>query len=236
MNAKKKVELTALALGAGALLVLGWSLGRSARAEAPRPAAQADLHDHPHPTAARAPARPAARPAASAPVIAADAPLVEATPGVLPPPVLHPRAPEEWQGMKVDLSLQPPCLEALHCGQAMACDLAAHRCGPCAADADCGAGEACVLDHCVLDSNVACRRRSDCGEDALCVLSGLSPGARGNAEMRAYCQSNTDGEREETPPGEDQATARVPASAPEHPEVYGGRLLDALRAEQEGVP
>ena len=47
-----------------------------------------------------------------------------------------------------------------------------------------------MLDHCVLKQNVRCRSRRDCtevGSDALCVLSGYSPGPRGNSAMTAEC-------------------------------------------------
>ncbi|MCB9649703.1 MAG: hypothetical protein H6730_24360 [Deltaproteobacteria bacterium] len=233
MTAKKK---TAILLSAGALLTLGWFTGRSARIEAPAPVAHPEHHEH-QPSAGRpafVPAAPRAMAASAAPTVkAADA---EATPGLLPPPRFHPRAAEEWQGMKVDLSLQPPCMESFHCGQAMACNVAEHRCGPCEVDADCGSGEACVLDHCVLDSNVSCRHRADCGEDALCVLSGLSAGVRGNAEMRAYCQSNTLGTPEEAPTAEHDSSATHPAEPQEHPTVYGGALLESLRAEADAEP
>ena len=48
-----------------------------------------------------------------------------------------------------------------------------------------------MLEHCVRVALVACRGRADCIAGELCVLSGISADARGNADMRAYCQGKT---------------------------------------------
>lgn len=104
---------------------------------------------------------------------------------------LHPRDPDEWQGMLVNTAVQQYCEATDFCGLALSCS-PEQRCGPCTEDSQCASGEACVLDHCVIAENVTCRTRSDCahlGDDALCLLSGLTGGdPRGNADMRSFCQ------------------------------------------------
>jgi hypothetical protein len=96
---------------------------------------------------------------------------------------IHPRASTEWQGMLIDLAGMPPCEG--YCQQALAC--LEGMCGPCEADADCLAGEACVIDHCVISERVECQRAGDCPPDEVCMLSGLSEDRRGNREMEAHC-------------------------------------------------
>ncbi len=109
-----------------------------------------------------------------------------------PEDCLHPRDPDEWQGMLVDICLRATCDEPARCGLALAC--VGGYCGPCAEDSDCATGEACVLDHCVLSDNVACRSSRDCEGDALCILSGSTGGAaRGNEDMTAYCNPSGGG-------------------------------------------
>lgn len=153
----------------------------------------------------------------------------ELSPGLLPPPTYHPRAPKEWQGMLVNTSLQAECGTASHCGLAMAC--LSGRCGPCMLDGDCAAGERCVLDHCVKAGNVACRSRADCGGEALCVLTGYSPDPRGNEEMRANCLSTTGGV-----PQDESAVARPTLPPGRPPPIQPRALLDSIhaRASEEG--
>jgi len=110
----------------------------------------------------------------------------------------HPRPPDEWQGMRVNLTLQATCEESAGCGLAMACRDG--RCGPCEVDSDCAGGEVCVLDHCVRRELANCRRRADCGYGELCFLSGYSPEARTNADTRPTCLAGTGGD-EELPAG-----------------------------------
>lgn len=102
-----------------------------------------------------------------------------------PAPKYHPRDLTEWQGMLVDLSLQANCELSTQCGLAMACHDG--KCGPCTRDDQCGTGEGCVLDHCLLQSGIGCRSRRDCAPDELCVLSGYSDDARSNGELTAQC-------------------------------------------------
>jgi len=64
-------------------------------------------------------------------------------------------------------------------------------CAPCEGDSQCEAGEACILNHCVPHERVACRRRADCTEGGLCLLSGYSSGVRGNEDMHAYCAASS---------------------------------------------
>lgn len=111
----------------------------------------------------------------------------------------HERNPHEWQGMLVDMSMRQVCDQTTSCGLALSCSDDG-QCGPCAVDDDCAGGEACVLDHCLPASQVACTSRDDCahiagmGDDAYCVLSGLTGGEhRGNSQMRAHCQASAGG-------------------------------------------
>ncbi len=205
------------------LLLTGWLLGGQARA-----------HTEGSVTAPTPPPGRAYVPAANAGrmlVVQAESPRTD-KPGFLPASDFHPRDPEEWQGMKVDLTQQPPCMESAHCGQAMACNLATNLCGPCEADNDCSKDEACVLDHCVKSVKVTCRGRLDCADGALCVLSGLSPGPRGNTDMASQCLEGTRGGSEAP------ANVEGPAVHPEdliqtHGIVYGAKLLESLRESSE---
>jgi hypothetical protein len=115
----------------------------------------------------------------------------------LEPPRFHVRPEGEWQGMLVNLNVQPPCDGPGLCGMALACKNG--RCGPCEFDAECGPGESCVLDHCLRSANVRCHRTADCGPQSTCILSGYSTGARGNADMRAYCLALESGAGQSAP-------------------------------------
>jgi hypothetical protein len=150
---------------------------------------------------------------------------------VLAAPVYHPRPAEEWQGMLVDLSLQPGCDRPDGCGLAMAC--IAGRCGPCRIDGECAAGESCVLDHCVPGAGVGCRSVSDCAEDEVCVLSGYSPGPRGNDALTAYCQTRSGGVEDEDEPRPEPPFDAQPIPRP----VSAGALRESLRLEvgEEGA-
>src|SRR5690606_36385366 len=90
-------------------------------------------------------------------------------PGEGPPIEYASRDPREWQGMLVNTTFQALCDTSARCGLAMACN--AGRCGPCAHDSDCASGEVCSMQHCVVSSLAACRSRSDCPGDELCILS-----------------------------------------------------------------
>lgn len=104
------------------------------------------------------------------------------------PASYYPRPESEWQGMLVDTAHQSYCDgKASSCGLAMACT--DNRCGPCLEDSDCGLGESCVLDHCIVSEQMECRSSADCGPGSLCVLSGYSADPRGNADTRSYCQT-----------------------------------------------
>lgn len=104
----------------------------------------------------------------------------------VPAPRYHPRSPDEWQGMLVDLNARPPCDVSERCGMALAC--IDERCSPCSHDSHCGEGEVCVLDHCAKAALVSCRSRRNCPSADLCILSGYTGGTpRGNEDMRAYC-------------------------------------------------
>jgi hypothetical protein len=135
---------------------------------------------------------------------------------------LYPRDPDEWQGMRVDVSmLQVECRTSEQCGMAMRCHDG--RCWPCQADTDCASDEACVLEHCLRSSAVHCRSRRDCGAEMLCVLSGYSADPRGNADMSADCVRSTGG-RPQVEDGEERVGVAAPL-----PPVLAEDLLAALR-------
>lgn len=96
-----------------------------------------------------------------------------------------PRPAEEWQGLPV-CPPRPPCTKSENCSFALAC--VDGKCDACTSDEQCAPGEGCVLDHCVQTAQISCHVRADCPEGELCILSGISNGLRGNADMRAYCQ------------------------------------------------
>jgi hypothetical protein len=100
-------------------------------------------------------------------------------------PRWFPRAPDEWQGMYVDLDMAPSCNESVDCGLALAC--VKGHCTACRRDDDCARGEGCSIDHCLPLNALECRRRGDCDEHHLCMLSGISPDPRGNETMRSTC-------------------------------------------------
>jgi hypothetical protein len=103
------------------------------------------------------------------------------------------RAPEDWQGMLVNLAAQPECEATERCGLARVCK--GGVCTACDADSECARGEVCVLDHCVLADRVSCRRKADCGRDAQCILNGYSFDPRGNGSMEARCVEHRSGTR-----------------------------------------
>jgi hypothetical protein len=117
------------------------------------------------------------------------------------------------------------CEASERCGLATAC--VTGRCGACRLDAECASGEACALEHCVLATRVACRGRADCSEGELCVLSGISADARGNSDMRAYCQGHGIDVVQSREAYDDNQRARVGVPAPPRPVTPQG-LLDAL--------
>ncbi len=120
---------------------------------------------------------------------------VRGSPGLGPPPRVIPRAAGEWQGMLVDVTFPQVCSRSSQCGLALACKSNGF-CGACASDSDCAAGEKCVLDRCLLASNVSCRTHADCPEGNLCILSGFTPGGRANRDMRSYCNPSWGGTKQ----------------------------------------
>jgi hypothetical protein len=168
-------------------------------------------HDHHH-------AQVADHAPTSAPFDPTDIALTDAA-----QPNMQPRAAEEWQGMLVNLELQSLCEGENSCGLAMAC--VRGRCAPCSVDSQCAHGEACVLDHCVLKTHTQCRSRADCRNEQLCVPSGYSADARGNAEMSATCL-DASGNHEPIESATDFQPGRVAEPAP-----YEARdLIRAARA------
>ena len=169
-------------------------------------------------------------PPAPAPIATRSASAVRANAPAVPPPLdavarSPVRAAEEWQGMQIDPDEQPMCEASERCGLATAC--LTGRCGACRVDAECASGESCVLEHCVLAARVACRGRADCSEGELCVLSGISADARGNSDMRAYCQGHGVDVVQSRQAYDANQRARVGVPAPSRPVTPQG-LLDAL--------
>jgi hypothetical protein len=206
----------------GVLAVAGWLTGRSTR-DRPRAGGPPALHGAALAAAPR-PELPSLAPAGAA-VAAAD--------------LLHPRPAHEWQGMRVDLSQRQYCEASSYCGLALAC-LDDRQCGPCQRDDQCAGGEVCVLDHCVVAAHAGCRSRAECagaGEDAVCVLSGLSGGEpRGNGEMRSYCRSSSGGApQDESIPDARRAArlAEAAAQRPVAPPVNAAELRARLEAQLE---
>lgn len=103
---------------------------------------------------------------------------------------IFPRDPDEWQGALVDTCNRVPC--ETNCGLRLAC--VDNICTACVRDADCFAGEVCVLDQCLLAEKVECDTRRDCEPDVLCTLID-EPNApaepRGNAATWALCMTQT---------------------------------------------
>jgi hypothetical protein len=208
----------------GVLAITGWFVGRLTRdAEV----SQVTPSSQP---AARGAVRAAELPSLAAAVERGEGELVRAD-------QYHPRPPDEWQGMLVDMSQRQYCEASSFCGFALAC-LDDNACGPCQRDDQCASGEVCVLDHCVLAKNAGCRSRQDCAgddPDALCVLSGLTGGeARGNGDMTSYCQSSRGGvaQDEAAPdPRREARLATAAAQSPEEPPVSAATLRERLDAE-----
>jgi hypothetical protein len=147
------------------------------------------------------------------------------TPG-LHVPRYQPRDPEEWQGMLVDLNVSAECELSARCGWALAC-IGGH-CLPCVTDQNCAIGEVCVLDHCLLQRNVTCRRRRDCDGGATCMLTGLSPDPRNNADMRSVCRGGS-------PYYEQRVAPPRPSVGPQvHPEISSQDLIERLRNQAPG--
>ena len=152
----------------------------------------------------------------------------------MPDEVWHPRDKDEWQGMLVNTAVEQYCEASNYCGLALACN-EQNVCGACSRDSDCASGEACVLDHCVVQEKVACRTRHDCthlGEDALCLLSGLTGGdTRGNADMTSYCQLPVGGQEQVVDAERIARREALLAGKQIHPEVTSDNLFERLRAE-----
>ncbi len=103
----------------------------------------------------------------------------------------HPRAPEEFQGFLVDTSDFQDCRTSSDCVEDLACKSGV--CRPCAADAECAAGEKCALDHCLKAEDAGCQGRRDCKDGEMCILKRSSTGALGRGGLRSYCLPPTGG-------------------------------------------
>jgi hypothetical protein len=139
---------------------------------------------------------------------------------VIGPPRWAPRAPGEWDGMRVNLNVTPPCDSSAICGLGRACK--AGRCSACENDTDCTRSEGCVLEHCIRKELIECRHASDCGGKKLCVFSGYSSLPRGNEGMRAYCLDPESGTP--MPPSPTEPPAKDPRTS-----LPGDDLLKAAR-------
>ena len=105
---------------------------------------------------------------------------------------LKPRSKNEWQGMLVATNVAPPCGSSAHCGMARTC--VGGTCVGCESDSQCEDTAVCVLDHCVSKKLAHCRRKSECPGAHFCILSGYSPGPRGNADMTSFCSDSASGD------------------------------------------
>jgi|SRR5690554_28565 len=149
-------------------------------------------------------------------------------PNIGPPPEYFPRDSAEWQGMRVDMNIQPPCSESANCGLARAC--IDGKCGPCMSDHDCNVSEICVLEHCVNAEDVECQSKNDCAEGELCILSGYSTDVRNNEDMTAKCKapSGGNGLSEEEAQAIEDANPIERVDAPPRT-IAMGDLMDTLR-------
>jgi hypothetical protein len=105
----------------------------------------------------------------------------------------------EWQGLRVSRRLRQVCTRSEDCSDSLAC-MEDGVCGPCRGDDDCLAGEACVLDHCVADSNPACRRAADCESTATCRLVAGPPRFRAGSSLLPECHPLTGGSGDTSEP------------------------------------
>jgi hypothetical protein len=145
-----------------------------------------------------------------------------------PPAVWHPRDPNEWQGMLVNVAEPIKCPTGF-CNLGRAC--IDGRCLPCTSDADCERGEACVLDHCVPQGNVECRFAADCAADDLCVLTDYDvTDRRGTASMSAYCLAPAGGGERNADRG-GAAAGSVAATGNGHADA-----TDLVEADGQGPP
>lgn len=129
--------------------------------------------------------------------------------------------------MLVDLTgRQVFCRTPSDCGMALGC-FGEDGCGPCTRDRDCGPGEVCVLDHCVLAARAHCRSYRDCPADVHCILTGISPDPRGNAGMEALCGSDL-----RLPPDEGERVVPGPFGIQHPPRVSYDALLRSIREEE----
>jgi len=117
------------------------------------------------------------------------------------------------------------------CGLALAC--VNGKCTGCQNDEECMEGESCVLQHCILNSKIECFSKSDCPRNSLCILSGVSPGLRGNSKTTAYCQSNASGFEQVRTSQIEELQANVERSPFARPPAKDA-LLTQLKAELRG--
>ena len=161
--------------------------------------------------------------------------------GLMPAFTFHPRAPDEWQGWRVDLSLRPGCDTSSRCTAGLAC-LADQMCGPCSHDSDCAGGEICVLDRCLLRERAGCRNRRDCRDGELCITTEPSPDPRGNGFTKSFCSTANDtpvSTQDLATVAEDYQRAAelnprsipAPPQARQPPEPDHPALLDRLRSK-----
>jgi hypothetical protein len=154
---------------------------------------------------------------------------------VLPAPQIrevkyHPRAEGEWQGMPVDIAVTPYCEKTDDCQLARACS--EQVCTVCLENRDCGAGEVCVLDHCLLEENASCTEAKDCPSNELCMLESTGSDAlsdrRGNKFLLAECTTNGHGKNREQP----KVEAVLPELAPDPPAGPGSVQTSGLKQLQ----
>lgn len=143
-------------------------------------------------------------------------------------PRYYERPAGEWGGMLVRRDMRPVCAEADGCGLALAC--IDGLCSPCRGDRDCAYAEICALDHCLREELGECTSAAECPEDSLCVLSGYSPGVRGNETMISWCLGRGGPVPEGVAKARGARAAGVPAA---DPPIAVGALIEQVRAARQ---
>lgn len=102
---------------------------------------------------------------------------------------------DDSEEMPVQEKLRVACHPDIGCGLALAC--VGGFCGACTTNDQCMSGEECVLERCLLEELVGCVTDQDCDAGEVCLLSGVSPGPRGNQDLHSYCMSERSGFEQE---------------------------------------
>lgn len=141
----------------------------------------------------------------------------------------------EWQGMLVNTAISAQvCRQSTDCGRALSCT-SRGRCGACQGDSECGSGETCVLQHCLIAEKTTCHSFAECAAGAVCIIVGNPVGPRGNAELTTAC-SNEIQDREEPAPPPVAAPPDATSSAAAERMFPGPQLRKLLDEAQPASP